>query len=199
MCNKLPSFLVTLTCLLVLPACVNLKPVPSQTKSYTLGPVEAQVPDAAITQKALIYVVCPQLPTYLDSAWITYLSADGELNKLADARWAEPLAEGIARAVSLYLSGAGVGSIEGYYPWPNAASKSTRLSLNFERIGALESGAVQVVVSWTLKQSDGTSKGGRYNSDNLHWEVGQPETLVAALNSALRELADEIGAGITAP
>lgn len=194
---KLQPFLFISLCAVMLTACVNLKPVPSQSKSYILGPVDALSQDGIGADKEAIYILRPQIPTYLDSTWLSYRSDNGELNKMIEARWAEPLAEGIARAISLYLSEGGEARVEGHYPWPDASSKSSRLSLNFQRFSATESGEVNVVALWRLRDSEGTVKSGRYSSDQLVWAVGQPDTLVAAYNSALRQIAAEVGATIS--
>lgn len=192
MTSKLPVLFIASVFLLLLAACVNLKPVPSQTFSYALGPVELAAPSEPRTESESLYILRPQVPTYLDSDRLSYRLASGEVKNIFGARWAEPLAEGIARAMSLFLSESSPGLVEGYYPWPNTSSDASRLSLYFQRFGATDSGEVQVVVRWELKQPDGTSLSEQYNSESLTWVVGQPDTLVAAYNEALRALALEI-------
>lgn len=198
MIRQIPAVFIASVFLLWLPACVNFKPVPTQTFNYTLGPVEVATPSKAGTQGESIYILRPQVPTYLDDDRLSYRLASGEVKNMFGARWAEPLAEGIARAMSLYLSESGLARVEGYYPWPNTSLEAYRLSLNFQRFGATESGEVQVVVRWELKQVDGRSVDGQYVSDALSWTVGQPDTLIAAYNQALRALAQEMGEQVPA-
>jgi len=185
-------FLIFPICLVWLAGCVNLKPVPSQTESFALGPVEMQAPDQSRQLENPIYIVRPQVPTYLDGSRLSYRSSSGEVINMPGARWAEPLAEGIARAVSLYLSGSVHGVVEGYYPWPNTSQNASRLSLNFQRFGATESGEVQVVAQWTLKPDQGEVISGQFVSDSISWQVGDPATLVAAYNEALRTIAMDV-------
>lgn len=192
MIRKILYVLTTLLGLFGLAACVNLKPAPSQAESYTLGPVEMQAREKAEAGDESIYILRPQLPTYLDDTRVSYRSVSGEVKNMLGARWAEPLAEGIARTMSLYLSGSSLGAVEGYYPWPNTSPEAARLSLYFQRFGASESGDVQVLVRWTLKKSNGDSKTGEFAPDAITWQVGQPATLVAAYNSALKALAIHI-------
>lgn len=173
----------------MLPACVNLKPVPSDSKSYTLGPVEMEHRGQSTEANLPIYIIRPQVPTYMENSRLSYRSASGEVIHVSGARWAEPLAEGIARAMSLYLSESGMGPIGGYYPWPNASDDAARLSLNFQRFGATEAGEVQVVVRWRLAIPEGKSKTGEFVSDAHSWVIGEPSTLVAAYNIALQALA----------
>lgn len=180
--------LTTLLGLLALAGCVNLKPSPSQTESYILGPVNPVAESSAAKIVEPIYILRPQVPTYQDGSRMTYRKESGEVEDMPGIRWAEPLAEGIARAVSLYLSSPKVS----YYPWPNATEEASRLSVNFQRFGATESGAVQVVAHWNLKRFGGQSLSGQFTSESLQWTPGQPETLVSAYNEALRKLALDI-------
>jgi uncharacterized lipoprotein YmbA len=190
--SKLTAIFMVTAFLLWLPACVNLKPVPSQSFSYTLGPVDVVGASEVRTTGEPIYILRPQVPTYLDSDRLSYRLASGEVKDMFGARWAEPLAEGIARATSLYLSESSSAIVAGYYPWPNTTLEASRLSLNFQRFGATEAGEVQVVVRWTLKQSGGKTMSGQYASESLSWTVGQPDSLVAAYNQALLALVQEI-------
>jgi uncharacterized lipoprotein YmbA len=197
--SKLSAVFIAAAFLLWLPACVNLKPVPSQSFSYTLGPVDVVGATEVRTTEEPIYILRPQVPTYQDSGRLSYRLASGEVKNMFGARWAEPLAEGIARAMSLYLSESSPARVEGYYPWPNTAPEASRLSLHFQRFGATDAGEVQVVVRWTLKQSGGKTVIGQYASESLNWTVGQSDTLVAAYNEALRALAQEVGNRIKTP
>lgn len=187
----LPSFL-PLLCLFGLSACVNLKPVPSVTESFILGPVDMVGRSNTLMEGKPVFIARPQLPTYLEDSRLSYRSANGEVRNIAAARWAEPLAEGIARAMSLYLGASEQIAVKGYYPWPNTATDAARLSLNFQRFGATDSGEVQVVTRWTLKQAGGVSKNAQFVSEALVWQTGEPESLIAAYNKALKALALEI-------
>ena len=199
MLRKISAVCIAAVFLLGLPACVNLKPAPSQAFSYTLGPVDGAALPQPEAQAQAIYILRPQVPTYLDDDRLSYRLASGEVINLFGARWAEPLAEGIARAMSLLISESRLAVVEGYYPWPNTSPEAARLSLNFQRFGATESGQVQVVARWELKQADGKIVDGQYVSDSLGWVVGEPDTLIAAYNQALRALAQEVGENVRAP
>lgn len=194
--HRIPTLLTCLLCLFGLAACVNLKPVPSLTESYTLGPVDALTPPQSLASGAPIYIFRPQIPTYLDDSSLSYRSSSGEVTNLPSARWAEPLAEGIARAMSLYLSASDHVAVEGYYPWPNTSADASRLSLNFQRFGATDSGKVRVVARWTLKKAGGATETGQFVSEALNWQTGQPKSLVAAYNQALQALARSIENGL---
>lgn len=186
------SITAALLCLFGLSACVNLKPTPSVTESFILGPVELVDQSASLTKGKPIYITRPQLPTYLDDRHLSYRSVSGKVMSIPTARWAEPLPEGIARAMSLYLSASEKITVEGYYPWPNTAPGGNRLSLNFQRFGATDTGEVQVLVRWVLQQPGGESRKGQFVSKAIRWQNGQPDALVAAYNEALQALALEL-------
>lgn len=139
-----------------------------------------------------VYIIRPQVPSYQVGMNLSYRLASGEVRGMPGVRWAEPLPEGIARAMSLFLFESSPGMVEGYYPWPNTSPEASHLSLYFQRFDAIESGEVQVVARWTLKRSGGETQTGQYVAEELNWVVGQPETLVAAFNQALQGLAVNI-------
>ena len=183
----------------LLTSCVNLKPVVPKSQNYTLGPVEIQAVDqvdqleqgTAVSEA--IFITRPHVPTYLDSGRLVYLAESGEVKQVPVARWAEPMVEGIARATALYLNeSTGLGTVVGYYPWPNSNVDAIRLTLNFLRFSATETGEVHVVARWTLKHSTGEIKSGLFSTEELRWTVAEPESLVAAYNDALKALAVEV-------
>ncbi|PXA03806.1 hypothetical protein DDZ13_09185 [Coraliomargarita sinensis] len=187
------AFIFTVSlCLFGFWGCVNLKPVPSQSESFTLGPVGMTLDVPNLKSGEVIYIMRPQVPTYLDDKRLSYRSASGEVESMTGSRWAEPLAEGIARAMSMYFSGSDIGTIIGYYPWPNTSTEASRLSLYFQSFGATDLGDVHVVVRWSLKRTNENTVSGQFVSESLEWTVGEPETLIGAYNEALQQLALDI-------
>jgi len=187
-CQLFPLF----AALLALTGCVNLKPSLSQMRSFTLGPVAVDVVEAEAGVERALYIQRPQLPTFLDGSRLSYRTASGELKYLPSARWAEPLNEGVARAVALYLGRSGLGEAPAFYPWPNTKAEAAVLTLAFERFSANESGTVQIVVNWQVSGAGWAPQQTRFISESIDWEIDRPETLVAAFNQALAELAGEI-------
>lgn len=198
MIRKTQFVFIASVILLFTPACVNLKPAPSQTVKYALGPVEmaAQQPRGRTSGES-VFIIRPQVPSYLVGMNLSYRLASGEVRGMPGVRWAEPLPEGIARAMSVFLSESSPGMVEAYYPGLNTSPEASRLALYFQRFDATESGEVQVAARWTLKRPGGNSQTGQYVSEELSWFVGQPETLVAAFNRALQGLAVNIEKSVT--
>lgn len=178
--------------LLLCHGCVNLKPAPSLTENFMLGPIDMAGTEQTQPGREGLYILRPQLPTYQEGNRLGYRLATGELQYLPHARWAEPLADGIARASAQYFGAVGLGSVEGYYPWPNTAATASRLALYFERFDATATGEVQVAVRWSLTRKDGTVDKGYFAAKDLSWQPGQADTLIAAYNQALQALAETI-------
>lgn len=176
-----------------LSSCVNLKPVASITQSYALGPVESQSTRQNTARSESIFIRRPHVPTYIDSRRLVYRAVNGEVKEVPGARWAEPIVEGIARASSLFLNEAtGHDTVEGYYPWPNADKDASQLSIEFMRFSATEAGEVQVVARWTLERASGETKSKLFSSKELEWKAAEPESLIAAYNTALKDLVEEV-------
>lgn len=174
------------------PACVNLKPKASLSKNYTLGPVEAASLEEAQLLSEPLYILHPQVPTYLDNPRLCYRLTSGEVIQMQSARWAEPLPEGLARSMSLIFSDIAPGLVAGHYPWPNTMPGASRLSLHFQRFGATASGDVQIVAHWEIRRPEGDIVKGQFASEGLTWVVGDPDSLVKAYNQGLRVLAHEL-------
>lgn len=181
---------------LILSACVNLKPKPDAVRKYTLGGVEASwaSEQADRSSRVALYLMRPHLPGYLDSLELRYRSDEGAVLPIAGARWAEPLEESLVRALAQKIGSLGAVDVIGYYPSPQLAELSpARLSLIFERLDALESGEVHVVLQWTLRGPDGSLQRGTYVTSAISWQVGDAESFVAAYNAALSAFAKSLG------
>jgi uncharacterized lipoprotein YmbA len=173
--------------------CVNLKPSPDTVKSYTLGPASLESLEKFPGREG-VYVARPDLPGYLAGTRFHYRGFDGELVQLPSARWAEPLEEGISRAVSEFLNHEGVPASGGYYPWPYRSRDIPKLHLSILRLGAYENETIQFQVAWEILQDEATIASGLYVQDALAWEVGDASSAVEGFNAGLRALAAQIAA-----
>lgn len=126
-------------------------------------------------------------------------------------RWAEPLADGIGRAVAGYLAaGPAVGRAE-VAPWTLRTHHDYLVQLHvlrFEGIAppapagpdpaAAAVGEAQVIVTWEiLRPRDGEVLArGRLDHREPGWPVGDHAALAAALDRGVRALAGEIAGGL---
>lgn len=179
-----------------LTACVNFKPKADTTRIYLLGPVDTSSEGGANPHD--LYIARPSLPAYLEGNHMQYRNEQGELKSVKGARWGESLHEGIARALSEWvLSGSGR-QVSGFYPWPKTSDQAAELRLQFHQFGATADGRIQLSASWNIVGgADAQAKQAtHYSAKGYTWEVGDAQSLVAGLNSALAALAQEISGSL---
>jgi uncharacterized lipoprotein YmbA len=178
---------------ILLTACINLEPEPDDTRRFALGPLSQAETQPSETGGFAVYLMSPHLPTYLEDNELLYRTGQGEVVAVPQARWAEPLADGVARTFAHYLDIAPNIDVAGYYPWPQTASPAARLTLKFLHFDATDGGLFQATVHWSLRLPDGSRRAGQLEGKAISWEVGAPESLVAAQNQALEGLAGSLG------
>ncbi|MEM1221821.1 MAG: PqiC family protein [Verrucomicrobiota bacterium] len=173
--------------------CVNLKPKPDLTKRYVLGPVGADSASSATSRDLeSIYVARPELPTYLATNRLVYRESGGALTEIKDALWAEPFDQTVARALAEYLSSASATNY-GFYPWQNSRGNPIKVAVQFQRMDANADGSILVTATWMVFKKGLKIKQGEYTSANLTWTVGDSDSYISSLNSALNALAREVG------
>jgi len=182
-------FLLLLFCL-GLSGCVNLKPKPDTIQHFALGPVQL----ADINADAIpLYVARPELPVYLDDRRLQYRDASGLVLSLADARWAETLEEGVARALSEYLAATQSVRVTGFYPWPPRSSfLSPVVRVRVLKFGVLATGEISMLAEWEVLEEAAVIAQGQYQSSDLFWDKATAISYVAGLNQALQNLSNEI-------
>jgi uncharacterized lipoprotein YmbA len=172
-----------------LTACVNLKPKPDTVRLYVLGPLDTAVESGVLSGPA-IYIARPDLPTYVDGTRLQYRRQGGELRSLSGARWAEPLQEGVSRALSEYLSSQH--AINGYYPWPKLSSVTSQVRVRFSQFGATADGQIQLSAHWQIEGPEAVVREGVFAAADLKWQTDDAQSMVAGLNEALQALAADI-------
>ncbi|MGJ8654479.1 MAG: PqiC family protein [Opitutaceae bacterium] len=189
--NFLSAIFVLVACLAV-NGCVNLKPKADVVKLYALGPVEVTAPTAS--NGPSVFVARPDMPAFLDGKRLQFRSENGEVEELSRARWAEPLQEGVARALAEYLQQQGVHDVSGFYPWPKKRD-DLELHVHLFKLGALESGEIRMSADWEFRKAGKVQRSGSFQSQGLTWQVGDPDSFVAGINQALDQLAHAVGKG----
>lgn len=181
---------------LLLGGCVNLAPTPDRVREAALGPLAPLDADASggAEAGAPLYVARPALPEYLRGKHLAYREADGTLSRLSGVRWAEPLAEGVARAVGEFLLRREGIAVSGYYPWPRGGSGERVLELRFFRLGA-QAGSVRLRADWTVRESGGILAEGRSSVEPVAWD-GSAEGYLEGWNRVLDTLAGEVAAAL---
>lgn len=187
--------IISCLCALLLSACVNFKPQADKVKLYTLG-MNAAVAADDPGDKVTYYIARPELPGYLQGNRMLYHTDSGELASISGARWGEDLAGGIARALGEYMHSDGRVYVRSYFPWPKLSRETLDIRVLFKRFGATETGHVQLVAIWQIRNGDGLIKEGQFQSLDLRWNPDQTETYVTQLNAALSALAQDISSSL---
>ncbi|MGB0415493.1 MAG: PqiC family protein [Coraliomargarita sp.] len=187
LCIALLSFFLT--------ACVNLDPVEDDLQMYALGSVSDR-PETEFPEETenVVYIARPDLPAYLSNNRILIRSADGEIKHLGGIRWVEPLEEGVARALSEYISRANGQFVAGYYPWPRLDRKTPQVRVRFSELSFEDDGSIHVVAFWWESRDEEVLKGGVFEPNDIAWTPGEPATLVTAFNEILEALGNQIAA-----
>jgi uncharacterized lipoprotein YmbA len=137
------------------------------------------------------------IPAYLDRPQLVSRVGPNELKLAADARWAEPLREGIARTLRQDLATASGARQVALYPWPITTRVDLAVGVDILRFEPDARGAVELAARWTIRE---TAHGHVLAVHDSH--VTEPVegagngAEVAALSRALAELAREIAAGL---
>jgi uncharacterized lipoprotein YmbA len=135
------------------------------------------------------------LPGYLDRPQVVVRVGPNELSLSESDRWAEPLAENVARTLEENLAGLLPGSSFVDYPWFAAEAPDFALSLDVRHFEADAGGTAVLDATWQLRR-DGAAIAGR--SVRIEEEAEGPTrgAAVAAQSRALAALSQEIAGAV---
>lgn len=131
--------------LVLLAGCINLEPVVDPTETFLLNAPGINVADWETTRSTIsLYVDRVEIPPYLDDRRLVVRASSSKVEYDEFARWAEPLDQGVARAVALnLLSLPGVDDV-GYYPWKQDDPRAILLRLKIFRFERDPAGTIQL-------------------------------------------------------
>lgn len=174
-----------------LTSCVSLKPKPDGTKTYALGLSKPVLNGLDVPIKKG-YVARPQLPAYMEGYKLKQISDEGEIVNIPDARWAEPLNIGVARAVSHYIEVLNSELKCDFYPWARPDDAAFTLKLNFHQLIATSDGRIFISVMWEYRNAaDEKAESGFFVNQTQKWS-GDPRSMVGGVNAALELLVAEV-------
>ena len=179
---------------IALSGCVNLEPPRDRVRDAALGPGGSLAGADGAAGGVPLFVGRPDLPEYVRSKHLVYRREDGTLARLGGVRWAEPMEEGVARAVAEFLMRRGGVAVAGYYPWPRAGSGDLVLTTRFFRLGA-DAEAVRLRADWTVRKNGAIVAEGRYSAEPVPWEGGASR-YIDGWNAVLDALAGEVAAAL---
>ncbi len=177
---------------LLLIGCATTEPL---AKFYVLTPAG----DAPVVRSArnTVFVRRVQVPAYLARANLASMGKGNQVHYSTTGRWAEPLDQGIARAVADELRARGIGAT-GFQP--SAQVSEHRYDVNIRLIQFEGNADGQVVLSATwqiLPAGSDVPLVSRVSNISLNgWTLGDEGGLAALLSQAVRTMADQIARAI---
>jgi uncharacterized lipoprotein YmbA len=178
--------------LALLGGCSLLKAQPDRSRFYTLSRVGARAPAPAGPQ-LVVGVRRVAVPDYLDRPELVTRVGPNEVRLSENDRWAEPLSDGVGRALHLDLS-ARLGAAAVYRdPWPQNAPIDTVVSVELIRFERLARGPAQLEARFAVRDPKSTAPS-VWHTLRLEEPVagGDSAQTVAALSRALGRLSGQI-------
>ena len=199
--------LVLLLTLTAVAGCFSLgRDAPTQ-RHFVLGATGLIAPESQAEELAGIAIGLRQLQIadYLESPLIVVRRGPHQITFSEFNRWGEDLGGGINRAVAGYLARRAAFENIDIVPWPPRTEHDYLIQLHLLRFEGLapesmidSDGAAHLLVNWEIiAQMDGTVLArGRTDYQAVDWQVGDYESLVTMLDVGLRELSDDLIAGL---
>jgi len=178
-----------------LTACIGLKPKPDTTKIYVLGLTEP-IQNNLTVPVAKGYIARPQLPTYMEGYGLKFISDDSEIVDIPDARWAEPIDMGVARALGACIERLNGGLKSNFYPWTRPHDATFTLQVNFHRLIATGDGRILIAADWQYKHASGKTENGVFTNNTIKWSPENAQSMVVGINTALDMLSNAIVASL---
>jgi uncharacterized lipoprotein YmbA len=113
------------------------------------------------------------------------------------ARWAEPLDQGVARAVAENLNRRSGITAVGFSPGAPPGRHSYDVQIRLERFEGTDSGEVVLAARWEVLTADGSSVASRRTQIRRNgWTPGDHPGLVKLLSDAVAEMSGQIARAI---
>jgi uncharacterized lipoprotein YmbA len=186
---------IALAALAALGALACRLPRPSAPPRYwILTPVDGGVAHAKVERTLGVGPL--ELPAYLDRAGVVTRSG-ARLEVAPFDLWGQPLAENATHVLGRNLEHLLPGTSVELFPWKVSARElDRRVAVRVARFEADGDGAVQLEVSWDLRDGSGTEllSSGRASIREPVGRGGGVEEIVGAMSRALGQLSREIAA-----
>ena len=153
--------------------------------------------EQASTGQLVIGIGPVKFPEYLDRPQIVSRTSGNRLNLAEFDRWAEPLGESFARALTENLSSLLATERVVLYPWKGGGPVDYRITMEVIRFDGPPGGEVSLIARWNLLGPEGNELAAPRRSQ-ITASTRQPgyEALAGAMSEAVGELSREIVAAI---
>ncbi len=189
------AVILTLSSLL-LAGCAKSKPARFYMLTSGVG-LQAGAPPAP-GEKGISLTVSPiEFPEYLNRPQIVTRTSPNRIELAEFHRWAEPLGQSFARALTENLSGLLATERVVLFPWKGSGPVDFRITMEIVRFDGTPGGEVSLIARWTLLGPDGNELAApRRSRIAVSTRQAGYEGVAAAMSEAVGELSREIVATI---
>lgn len=182
---------ISLLFVLFCSACIQLGSEPQPTRYYLLEPL-SEIRAAANSQRLHLELVPIEFPSYLDRPQIVSRTATNGIHIAEHDRWAEPLADSLARTIQENLRNRLPNIRISSAPWNHQSDTSYLLRLTVNRFDGILGEQADVDIRWTLIAQKNNQELSRMHFNTQLAIDENYQGLVQGLNSALAQLSDQL-------
>ena len=144
-----------------------------------------------------VFVRRVEVPAYLIRLSLVTMRGGSEADYAQTARWAEPLDQGVARAVAENLNRRSGITAFGFSPSAPPGPHRYDVQIRLERFEGSDSGDVVLAAHWQVLTADGSSVASRRTEIRRNgWTPGDYPELVKLLSDEVAEMSDQIARAI---
>jgi uncharacterized protein len=177
---------------IVLASCAAREPFP---RFFVLTPTSDSMSGHA--GGTSVFVRRVEVPAYLVRLSLVTMRGGSEADYAETARWAEPLDQGVARAVAANLNRRSGITAFGFSPAAPPGLHRYDVQIRLERFEGTDSGDVVLAAHWQLSTADGSSVTSRRTEIHRSgWVPGDYPGLVRLLSDAVAEMSGQIARAI---
>lgn len=177
---------------IVLASCAAREPFP---RFYVLTPTSE--PISSHRGGTTVFVRRVEVPAYLIRLSPVTMRGGSQADYAETARWAEPLDQGVARAVAENLNRRSGITAFGFSPSAPPGPHRYDVQIRLESFEGTDSGEVVLAAHWQVLTADGSSVASRRTEIRRNgWTPGDYPGLVKLLSDAVAEMSGQIARAI---
>jgi uncharacterized protein len=181
--------------LLLLVSCATREPLPNYFVLTGTGPRAARTHAAGET---VVLIRRVEVPTYLAKGSLVTMMGGIEVQYAATERWAEPLDQGLSRAVAEDISRNSRIRAYGFSPGAPPVDHSYEVWIRVERFEGNDNGEVVLRARWSISSAGSSSPITSRTVDIRRngWQPGDYTGLVRLLSAEVTEMSRQIAQAI---
>jgi len=191
MANRLSKWLIALSTVTLLSACISTPP----TQFYVLEPLSEPPPSSTTTaeKKRQIGVGPVSIPTLLERKQIVTRLPDNSVKIAEFHQWASPLKDNVAQVLTHNLATLQTGDLIRAYPWSAYGTIDYRIIIDIIRFDTRPEQTVDFEANWAImnEKSHTLLSHGRSKIEHPLNDPSYPAA-VKALNKVLSEFSQEL-------